>query len=182
MRGRWVGVSKRRALAGRYRLDLLFHTVPVFLFFLLLLTCPVNQDGCTAVMACDKPSLLSHVHHSGREKCYVRDPGPHQAAGGKPKKTTAVTAPSAVSLSLLESWPLRMLKPLLVSTMGRGMSPEARAAFFYRFGPTEEVRFQPCVYVRVYETTVGYLCNVARIRNIYIYIGTRSMFGLASLR
>lgn len=32
-----------------------------------------------------------------------------------------------------------MMKPLLVSTMGRGLSPEKKAAFFYRFGPTEEV-------------------------------------------
>eukprot|EP00903_Cladosiphon_okamuranus_P014828 g13731.t3 len=52
----------------------------------------------------------------------------------------AVAAPSALSLSLLESWPLRMLKPLLVNTMGRGLSPEQKATFFYRFGPTEEVR------------------------------------------
>ncbi|CAN0140466.1 unnamed protein product, partial [Pylaiella littoralis] len=65
---------------------------------------------------------------------------PGQSERGVKAKTTAVTAPSTVSLSLLESWPLRMLKPLLVSTMGRGMSPEAKAAFFYRFGPTEEVR------------------------------------------
>lgn len=53
---------------------------------------------------------------------------------------TASPLPAAVSLSLLESWPLRMLKPLLVSTMGRGLSPEKKASFFYRFGPTEEVR------------------------------------------
>ncbi|CAM9876177.1 unnamed protein product [Ectocarpus sp. 4 AP-2014] len=59
------------------------------------------------------------------------------SAGGKP---TGAAPPSALSLSLLESWPLRMMKPLLVSTMGRGLSPEKKAAFFYRFGPTEEVR------------------------------------------
>ncbi|CBJ26874.1 ATP synthase: assembly factor for F1 component [Ectocarpus siliculosus] len=59
------------------------------------------------------------------------------SAGGK---TTGAAPPSALSLSLLESWPLRMMKPLLVSTMGRGLSPEKKAAFFYRFGPTEEVR------------------------------------------
>ncbi|CAN0102652.1 unnamed protein product [Ectocarpus sp. 12 AP-2014] len=59
------------------------------------------------------------------------------SAGEKP---TGAAPPSALSLSLLESWPLRMMKPLLVSTMGRGLSPEKKAAFFYRFGPTEEVR------------------------------------------
>lgn len=65
------------------------------------------------------------------------------AAGGKVADKVAASTPptpSALSLSLLESWPLRMLKPLLVNTMGRGLSPEQRASFFYRFGPTEEVR------------------------------------------
>ena len=65
------------------------------------------------------------------------------AAGGKVADKVAASTPptpSSLSLSLLESWPLRMLKPLLVNTMGRGLSPEQRASFFYRFGPTEEVR------------------------------------------
>ncbi|CAM9162164.1 unnamed protein product, partial [Scytosiphon promiscuus] len=60
--------------------------------------------------------------------------------GQRQRQRHAPSLPSAVSLSLLESWPLRMLKPLLVSTMGRGLSQEKRASFFYRFGPTEEVR------------------------------------------
>lgn len=60
------------------------------------------------------------------------------SASRKPP-AAAAAPPSALSLSLLESWPLRMMKPLLVSTMGRGLSPEKKAAFFYRFGPTEEV-------------------------------------------
>lgn len=57
-------------------------------------------------------------------------------------------APSALSLSLLESWPQRMLKPLLVNTMGRGLPPEQKAVFFYRFGPTEEVRRRAFCFLR----------------------------------
>lgn len=71
-------------------------------------------------------------------------PAPPPAAGGK---AAATTAPSALSLSLLESWPLRMLKPLLVNTMGRGLSDEQKASFFYRFGPTEEVRRRVCAFL-----------------------------------
>ncbi|CAM9915819.1 unnamed protein product, partial [Hapterophycus canaliculatus] len=67
-------------------------------------------------------------------------PQQSQQQGQRQPHGTAPSLPSAVSLSLLESWPLRMLKPLLVSTMGRGLSPEKKASFFYRFGPTEEVR------------------------------------------
>eukprot|EP00752_Nemacystus_decipiens_P014387 g12797.t1 len=68
---------------------------------------------------------------------------PSTRQGGKVTDKVAAstpTTPCALSLSLLESWPLRMLKPLLVNTMGRGLSPEQRESFFYRFGPTEEVR------------------------------------------
>lgn len=48
--------------------------------------------------------------------------------------------PAALQLSCLESWALRLLKPVLVHTMGRGLAPEKKASFFYRFGGTDEVR------------------------------------------
>lgn len=49
------------------------------------------------------------------------------------------TTPSALHVSLLESWVLRLLKPVLAHTMGRGLADEKKAAFFYRFGRTDEV-------------------------------------------
>lgn len=47
--------------------------------------------------------------------------------------------PSAIQVSLLESWALRLLKPVLALTMGRGLAEEKKGAFFYRFGRTDEV-------------------------------------------
>ena len=49
------------------------------------------------------------------------------------------TTPSAVQVSLLESWALRLLKPVLALTMGRGLAEEKKRAFYYRFGRTDEV-------------------------------------------
>lgn len=47
--------------------------------------------------------------------------------------------PAVLQLSLLESWALRLLKPVMVMSMGRDLSPDRKETFCYRFGETDEV-------------------------------------------
>lgn len=55
-------------------------------------------------------------------------------------RSTGSITPSMIHISLLESWPLRLLKSVLVPAMALGVAKEKKASFYYRFGNTDEVR------------------------------------------